>query len=89
MADPKMLALVDYLRANYHRPGETYQTPEAQVPRMSSEDYRTGEFLRSAPAHLPAPAKASKTQALVSLLMQPTGGRNGLATRMSMIPPNE
>jgi hypothetical protein len=70
MADPKIMALVDYLLRGYHRPGEVYQTPPEHVPRMSSEDYRTGQFLRSAPTHLPPAFERQKALALA--LMQPT-----------------
>lgn len=77
--DPKLRKLLEYLRAGY-RPAAAPVTVD-QVPRMSSADYRTGEFIRSAPAHLPK----SPTQALLSLLA-PTGTRSGLATRMSTTP---
>lgn len=67
--DPKMRALVDYLRGNY-RSATTQgqarqgQVPPESVPRMSSADYRTGEFIRGAPAKLPS----SKAQMLAAML---------------------
>lgn len=69
--DPKMRALVDALRRNYRPPSQAGQMREGQVPpesvpRMSSEDYRTTQFIRNLPAKLPAPTpKAAVVAALL------------------------
>ena len=65
MADPKMLKLAEYLMRGY-RPAASAPTPE-QMPRMSSEDYRTGQFVRGAPAKLPT-AAMRRQMALAALL---------------------
>lgn len=60
MADPKMQALVDALRAGYV-PADSpvgpvtieRRVPGLPPPRLSSDDYRKEQFLRSLPAHLP------------------------------------
>lgn len=64
--DPKMRTFVSYLRSGYRRPGEV-----GAQPRMSSEDYRTGEFVRGAPAHLPT----GDVRALLAALRRGGGGR--------------
>lgn len=96
--DPKMRALVDSLRRGYRPPSagpadvanivvrpaaKSGQVPPESVPRMSSEDYRTGQFLRGLPDRLPPPVQI---QALAALLRAPSGGRNGRAVRESMNP---
>lgn len=96
MADPKMRKFADYLLANYRPPSQQGVIREGQVdpdsvPRMSSEDYRTGQFIRGLPAKLPPPVQVQtpamkRQRAVAQALLQPTGTRAGRATRESMNP---
>jgi hypothetical protein len=59
--DPKMRALVDYLRANY-RPAAT----QPVVPPMGDDAYRLDRFLRSAPTRLPRTSSGDRAKAVRS-----------------------
>jgi hypothetical protein len=53
--DPKMRALVDYLRANYR----SASAPPV-VPPLGDDAYRLDRFLRAAPARLPRTSDRAK-----------------------------
>lgn len=73
MADPKMRALVDYLRRGYRSaaapPVTTPPTPPALSVALTPEAYRVDRFVRAAPSSLREPNVTLQRQlALVAAL---------------------